>query len=205
MYVPPKFTVTTDDAWKLVEEAGAGFLVHNGAEGFKSVFTPVHVGSDRRVVTAHLAKANDWWKSLNDGDDVMALFLVASSYVSPSYYPSRFENPAHVPTWNYQSVEIKGKVTLHHDADWLRRQVNLVTDHFEKDREPQWHVADSDHAHIERLLGAIVGVEIAVTEITAAAKLSQNRLDIDRESVRDNLAQGTLRERWTARKMGYDE
>jgi len=98
MYVPPKFSVEQEAAWKIVKEAGAGLLVASSPEGMESVFVPVVVSEDRTKMTSHLAKANKWWRALKDGDEVLAVFLAASAYVSPSNYPSRFENSGVVPT-----------------------------------------------------------------------------------------------------------
>ena len=43
MYVPPKFSVEQEAAWKIVKEAGAGLLVACSPEGMESVFVPVVV------------------------------------------------------------------------------------------------------------------------------------------------------------------
>ena len=69
------------------------------------------VSEDRRTLTSHLAKANPWWRSASDGIEVLGLFVAASAYVSPTYYPSRFENPGVVPTWNYVAAEVRGRLT----------------------------------------------------------------------------------------------
>jgi GNAT superfamily N-acetyltransferase len=113
MYIPPQFRVEQDAAWDIVKEAGAGLLVVSGLEGMESVFVPVVVSEDRSKLTSHVAKANKWWRTLNDGDEVLAIFLAASAYVSPSLYPSRFEKPGVVPTWNFVMAEVRGTVTVH--------------------------------------------------------------------------------------------
>jgi len=136
VYVPPKHALDEEAAWKIVREAGAGMLIVATPDGLQSVFVPVVVSEDRTKILTHVAKANSWWRSLNDGDEVLALFLVASAYVSPSNYPSRFENPGVVPTWNYVATEVRGHLTVHDDSEWLQRQVRLVTDQFELGRSP---------------------------------------------------------------------
>src|SRR5271170_2169192 len=80
MYVPPKFAVNEENAWSIVEDAGAGVLVITTSEGLASVFVPVIVSDDRRTLLSHLARANPWWKSVGAGTDVLALFLTASAY-----------------------------------------------------------------------------------------------------------------------------
>jgi transcriptional regulator len=201
MYVPPSFAIDEDDAWRVVNDAGAGMLVIQNESGLSSVYVPVIVSDDRRTIRTHVAKANPWWKSVGEGADVLALFLAASAYVTPSYYPSRLENPGVVPTWNYVAAEVRGRATIHDDSEWKLAQTTAVTSHFEAGRDPEWRADDLDSHYREVQMKAIVGVEIAVVSIEGKAKLSQNRPDIDRRSVRENFADGSLAERNVAHRM----
>ncbi len=201
MYVPPKHAIDEAAAWNVVREAGAGMLVVQTPDGLQSVFVPVVVSEDHTTILSHLARANSWWRSLKDGDEVLGLFLVASAYVSPSNYPSRFENSGVVPTWNYVAAEIRGRLTIHDDPEWLLRQVRLVTEQFEAGRSPQWHLDDASSEYVDRQVKAIVGIEIDVEAIHGKAKLSQNRPAVDHDTVRDNFNQGTPAERNVAERM----
>ena len=204
MYVPPKFSVEQEAAWDIIKDAGAGLLVVSGPEGMESVFVPVVVNTDRTRLTSHVAKANKWWRALNNGDEVLAVFLAASAYVSPSNYPSRFEKHEVVPTWNFVMAEVRGTVTVHPDAEWLKKQTTSVTEEFERQRNPQWLISEMPSEYYDQQLKAIVGLEILVTDIQGKAKLSQNRPEIDHNSVRDNFAQGTLSEQNVAHRMNLD-
>ena len=204
MYVPPKHAIDEEAAWAVVREAGAGMLVVAAPDGLRSVFVPVIVSDDRTKVLSHVAKANPWWRTVDDGDEVLGLFLVASAYVSPSNYPSRFESPGTVPTWNYVAAEVRGRARVHDDAQWLHHQVRELTDQFEAGRSPRWRVEDAPGEYVDRQVKAIVGVEIDVVSIEGKAKLSQNRPDIDHDSVRDNFARGTPAERNVAARMTDD-
>jgi transcriptional regulator len=204
MYVPPKHAIDDAAAWRIVREAGAGMLVVATPDGLQSVFVPVVVNDDHTKILSHLARANSWWRSLKDGDEVLGLFLVASAYVSPSNYPSRFESPGVVPTWNYVATEVRGRLTIHDDPEWLLRQVRLVTEQFEAGRSPQWLLDDAPSEYVERQVKAIVGIEVDVVAIQGKAKLSQNRPEVDHDAVRDNLAQGTPAERNVAARMNDD-
>jgi transcriptional regulator len=201
VYVPSKFALDDDEAWAIVSDAGAGMLVIATPSGLASVFVPVVVSENRQTLTSHLAKANSWWKSVNDDTEVLALFLAASAYVTPSYYPSRFENPGVVPTWNYVAAEVRGRLTLHKEPGWKLNQVRSLTQQFERGRDPEWRVDDLDQKFREQQLKAIVGMEIEVISIEGKAKLSQNRAVIDHDSVRDNFAKGSLGEQNVAQRM----
>ena len=204
MYVPPKHSVGEDEAWGIVRESGAGLLIISTPEGLQSVFVPVVVSEDRRTIVTHVARANRWWRSAHDAD-VLAIFLTASAYVSPSNYPTRLENPGVVPTWNYVAAEVRGTVTVHDDLQWLSNQVRMVTARFEAHRTPEWRVEDAAASYVDQQLKAIVGIEIDVTSVEGKSKLSQNRPIIDHDTVRDNLGQGTLSERIVAAHMNADE
>ena len=201
MYVPPAFSLDDEAAWAVVREGGAGMLVRTTSTGLASVFVPVVLSSEKTVLTSHVARANSWWRDAIEGEEVLALFLAASSYVSPSYYPSRMENPGVVPTWNYVAAEVHGQLYVHDDAEWLRAQVRTVTDSFEENRSPRWSVDDAPSDFISHQLRAIVGLEIRVTSIEGKAKLSQNRPGIDHDNVALELARRGLAEQNVARRM----
>jgi transcriptional regulator len=201
MYIPPKFFTDDQEAWRIVDDAGAGMLVIQTPEGLASVFVPVIVSENRRTLLSHLARANPWWKSVSDGSEVLALFLAASAYVTPSYYPSRLENPGVVPTWNYVAAEVHGRVTLHDEPEWKLDQVKELTHHFERGRDPEWKVDDLDEKYRDAQLRGIVGIEIEVLSIEGKAKLSQNRPEVDHDSVRDHFAEGSLSEQNVAKRM----
>lgn len=202
MYNPSAFHVDEDEAWRVVDHAGAGLFVRPGAHGLVSVFAPVLVDDTRTVLRSHVARANPWWR-LDEGDslEVLVVFLAASAYVSPSLYPSRAREPAVVPTWNYAAVEVRGTLRVADDLEWKRDQVRALTAHFEAPRAPQWRVDDLDEDFLTRQLRAIVGLELTVTSIEGKEKLSQNRPDEDRRHVRATFFDGTLREQNTARWM----
>jgi transcriptional regulator len=204
MYVPKLFAVDDDMAWHVVDEAGAGMLVIQTESGLASVYVPVIVSDDRRTIKTHVAKANPWWKSMDGKTDVLALFVTASAYVSPNYYPSRVENPGVVPTWNYVAAEVRGRAAIHDDLEWKLDQTRDLTSHFERGYDPEWRADDLDPHYREQQLQAIVGVEIDVISIEGKAKLSQNRPDVDRRSVRDHFAEGSPEQRNVSRRMSND-
>ncbi len=187
MYVPVKFATALDAAWRVVTDAGAANLVVATPEGLRSVFVPFVVGADRTTLTSHVARANPWWRGLDGDLEVLALFVAASAYVSPTYYPSRLVNPSVVPTWNYVAAEVRGRLRIHDDHAWLADQVRRQTAHYESANPEPWRVEDAPADFIDHQLRAIVGVEIEVLSIEGKAKLSQNRPPEDRVSVREHL------------------
>lgn len=181
MYVPGHFRIDDDAAWRLVEEIAFGHLVTHGPAGFQATPLPLLADPAGAVLRGHVARANGHWRSL-DGADAIVVMSIADHYVSPSWYPSKRDEPRVVPTWNYDAVHLVGTVTVHHDPEWLLELVTALTDHHEGGRDPAWHVSDAPADFIDKMVRAVVGVEMRVTGIEGKAKRSQNR------STQDQLA-----------------
>ncbi len=201
MYVPRLYSLDEEASWAVVREAGAGFLVAASANGLITVFAPVVVDDDRRTLRAHVARANPWWSTVRDGDEITALFNLADSYVSPNLYPSKHENPSVAPTWDYVVAEVRGRVTIRDDAPWTLDVVRRLTNQFETTQEQPWSVDDAPAQYVSKLLERIVGVEVTIDAISASAKLSQNQPVQNHDAVRDTFARGTERERQVASRM----
>ena len=92
-----------------------------------------------------------------------------------------------VPTWNYTTVHLTGRVRVHDDIEWLRALVTALTEEHEAGREHPWAVSDAPEAYVAGQLRGIVGVELVVERVEAKAKLSQNRSEADRSGVVEGL------------------
>ena len=120
---------------------------------------------------------------LSEPVDAIVLVDGPDGYVSPSWYPSKSESGEVVPTWNYVSVHLHGRLSVVHDAEWLREMVESLTVRYESEREQPWSVDDAPADYLDRMLRGIVGVEFVVERVEGKAKLSQNRSEADRAGV----------------------
>jgi transcriptional regulator len=112
------------------------------------------------------------------------VFHGPQGYVSPNWYPSKHANGGReVPTWNYAVAHVHGRLRVVRDAGWLRALLDALTNRFEASEPAPWKVADAPADHVEKLLGAIVGIEIAIERIEGKFKLSQNHPDANRAGV----------------------
>jgi transcriptional regulator len=182
MYVPAPFAVDDEAALAMLEHAGFGALV-TGA--LSAVQLPFMVAKGPLRLIGHVAKVNPIWRE-GPGEGLLIARGV-NAYVSPSFYASKAEHGRVVPTWNYEAVHVRGEIAWFEDRARLSSIVDALTDRFERDREHPWAVSDAPSDYVERMLGAIVGVELKVTTIEAARKLSQNKSDADRAGVRAGL------------------
>lgn len=183
MYIP-RFNLVDDETEirGMVAAVGAAELITVGSDGYPlASLLPVIWRED--TVVAHMARANPHWSAI--ADDTPALLVCTSphAYVSPSWYAAKAEHGRVVPTWNYSSVHLTGRVRVHTDAGWLRAAVTDLTEVHEAGRAEPWAVADAPAAYIEKNLRAIVGIEMHVERVEGKAKLSQNRSAEDRAGV----------------------
>jgi transcriptional regulator len=159
------------------------------------------------VLHAHLARANAQWQTV-EGQEVLVVFQGANAYISPQWYASKAEHGKVVPTWNYESLQVWGKASVVQDSTWLHQQVNALTDHHETTIAggTPWRVSDAPNDYIDSQLKGIVGLEIAVTQITGKLKASQNRSSVDRAGVVAGLqCQGGSAARRMAGLVGANE
>lgn len=166
-------------------------LVSHGEQGLLATHLPVLVDTaegEFGTVYAHLARANRQWQDLERGAEALLVFPGADAYVSPSYYPSKADNPKVVPTWNYLAVHAYGPAEVIHDAAPLLSIVTRLTERHEQGRDNPWQVADAPRDYLDGMLRAIVGIRLPIARLQGARKLSQNRSAQDIAGVREGLA-----------------
>jgi transcriptional regulator len=150
---------------------------------------PLLVDSDpmpNGSLRGHVARANPLWRQVPEGE-VLAVFQGPQAYVTPSWYPSKHEHGKVVPTWNYAVVHVRGPLVVHDDREWLRDLVSRLTDAREAGLPRPWGVGDAPADYVDRMLEAIVGIEIPVASIEGKWKVSQNRQPADRAGVAAGL------------------
>jgi transcriptional regulator len=189
VYVPAHFAADDAVVRDLLDNHGAADLVTATAEGLQATFLPFlfdpSVG-EHGALLGHLARNNDHWRAEPVGD---ALVIVRGpdAYVSPSWYPSKTEHGRVVPTWNYVTAHVHGRLVVHDDAGFVEDVVRRLTAKHEAAIERPWSVDDSPPAFFAGQLKAIVGVEIVISRIEAKVKMSQNRPPADVDGVISGL------------------
>jgi transcriptional regulator len=199
----PSFNRVDDEtqARRMVAAVGAAELVTVGADGYpQATLLPVLWRGD--TVLAHMARANPHWRHIADDSPVLLVAGGPQAYVSPAWYAAKAEHGRVVPTWNYTSVHLTGRVRVHDDVEWVRRMVTALTVEHESGRENQWAVTDAPETYVAGQLRGIVGIEVQVERFEAKAKLSQNRSEADRDGVVHGIrAEGPLAAQSVADEM----
>lgn len=142
------------------------------------------------TLRGHIARGNSLWRELEADAPVLAVFTGADSYISPNWYAAKREHGKVVPTWNYATVHVRGRIRFIQDAAWLRELVGNLTDTFEAASPLPWRVSDAPEDYVAGMLRAIVGLEITVTDVVGKFKGSQNRSLEDRAGVEAALRSG---------------
>ena len=183
MYIPAHFAIDDDAVLQLLARHGAADLVTQTADGLVATMLPFvyepAVG-EHGALYGHVARNNDQWRRPAHGES-LAIIRGPDAYISPSWYASKAEHGRVVPTWNYVTAHVYGRLVVHDDPVWVEDIVRRLTAKHETARlaspgqAPAWSVDDAPRKFIEGQLRAIVGLELQITRIEAKAKLSQNR------------------------------
>jgi transcriptional regulator len=196
MYLPATFVATNGEATALIGAHPLAQLVVHGPDGL--VATPVPLIGRANSLVGHLTKANPL---CGHGGAALAIFAGPDAYVSPGLYPTKAETGKVVPTWNYETVQVRGTLVFHDDSEWKLGLVSELTNHFERDRAQPWRVTDAPADYIGKLLNSIIGIELVDLTIVAKRKLSQNRPDQDRLAVESAFSNGSRAEKAVAEAM----
>jgi len=185
MYLPKHFEETRVDVLHgLIRAHPLGALVTRSGDGLEANHIPFEIDPDPApfgTLRAHVARANPVWR---EGlGEALVIFQGPEIYVSPSWYPSKREGGKVVPTWNYAVVHAYGALRAVDDAAWLRTFVERLTDRHEAARPDRWHVTDAPPDYVDKMVTAIVGIELPVARLAGKGKVSQNRPAADRAGV----------------------
>lgn len=195
MYLPPIFSESrTEVLYQLIRAYPFATLVTHSEADLDANHLPFELeilDHGQAVLFAHIAKQNPLFQMIKNGSDVLVIFQARNAYISPSWYPTKATHHQHVPTWNYQVVHIKGKITFIEDEKTIRGILARLTRTHEASQEKPWRISDAPPAYIQTELAHIVAIKIEIENIIGKFKLGQNREKIDLMNAGNNLiAQG---------------
>lgn len=193
MYLPEHFAERDAAALlDLVNSHPLGILITNAPSGLDANHIPFEVEADLAPggrLRAHVARNNPVWQEASADQQVLVIFRGADAYISPNWFPSKHELHRQVPTWNYRVVHVHGVLRIRDDEKYVRGIVGRLTRrHEEGTRDPRpWKMSDSEPEYINKMIEAIVGIEVEITKVEGKFKLSQNKDERDRSNVADQL------------------
>ncbi|MBB6331917.1 transcriptional regulator [Chryseobacterium sediminis] len=150
---------------------------------------------ENAYIETHISRANPQAKTLKNGDEVLCDFLGAHTYISSSWY-----DHINVSTWNYEAVQIYGKIELmNHDE--LYAHLDKLTSKYEKFQQCPMMVKDMGKEFVEKEMKGAFGIKIIPNEIFIKQKLSQNRKEADYDNIINHLEGSDDNARKIAEKM----
>ena len=185
MYVPQHFALTPDQVQELLAGVGAADLVTAGEQGLVATFLPFAFDPDageHGSLISHVARNNRQWCDPVTGE-AMVIVHGAEHYVSPRWLPSLAEHGQVVPTWNYVTVHAYGRLVAHDDPAWTEAAVRRLTER----HETTYSLDQVPRDFLERMLRAVVGIEVQLTRVEAKAKMSQNKVPDDVAGIIEGL------------------
>jgi transcriptional regulator len=193
VYTPAHFDETRPELLhQLVRDHPLGLLITQGENGLDANPIPFLLDTeDGRpgVLRAHVARANPVWREARADVETLVVFQGPQTYITPNWYPVKAETGKVVPTWNYITVQARGKLVVRDDTAWVHQLVTRLTQRHEATQLKPWAVTDAPAPFVDTMLGAIVGIEIVLTELIGKWKVSQNRSAADRAGVQQGLAE----------------
>ena len=191
MYLPAHFNETRNEVLRalmrarplctLVTQTDLGLIANHVP--VQTLDEPAPLG----CIRGHIARANSLWREYRSASQALAIFQGPQVYISPSFYPSKAKTGEVVPTWDYAVVHASGTLRFIDDPQWLRGFVAGLTDTHEAPRMQRWKIDDAPAAYIDKMLKLIVGFEFSISSLAGKWKVSQNRTQLDRQGVIQNL------------------
>lgn len=117
----------------------------------------------------HVMKGTDHHRAMKAATDILVLFTGPHGYVSAAWY----DGPPSASTWNYLSVQAKGKLRFRDEEGTIEALRNLTNQYEGEDSPASFSQLATDYiaAHVK----AIEAFDIDVYELKNTFKLSQNK------------------------------
>ena len=179
MYQPKQFEENRPEVLRaVVQQHPLALLITLCDDGLQADPIPLLWREDAQgnvVLAGHVARANPLWQRTRFDTEVLAVFQGPQHYISPGWYATKAAHGRAVPTWNYVTVQARGPLRVVQDAAWLRQLVDDLTAQQEAPMPQPWRVDDAPADYTAKMLAAVVGIEMTVTQWAGKWKTSQNQ------------------------------
>lgn len=169
MYIPKYFQIHDEEIiYDFVKEYSFAtlFSQHNGEP--YATHLPLTLNKSENALYGHFARPNEQWRDIGN-QQVLVVFQGPHCYISPSWY----ETLMAVPTWNYISIHIYGRLEIIENQKKIFESLNDMVNKYEKP-DSSYNLNNIDSKFMEGMTKGIVAFKINITKIEAKAKLSQN-------------------------------
>ena len=203
MHPSSSFRMSEAEALSFATQAGIGHLTTLLDGRIESVLIPFYIDHehDSPTIYGHVSASNPQAASISESAEALIIVDGPIAYVSPSLYPTKMESGRVVPTLNYLSVQIRGRLEPTSSTEDFRKLLAALTSRFETKRDEPWSIDDAPSEFINVQMKTIRGFSMRIEEIQGVAKHNQNRTEADRISVHTSFKGGNDDERQIAKWM----
>ena len=146
MYIPRKFALTDEQTAAALAAADFAQLVSHDPSGLLVTPLPLIYDPTSHSLIGHVSRANPHWHA--DGAESVAIFAGPRTPTSrPNFYATKSETGKVVPTWNYEVLNVYGRLVVHDDPDWVLDLVTELTNRHEAGRPEPWQVTDAPETY----------------------------------------------------------
>ncbi len=128
------------------------------------------------TVYGHVAAANPHVAALKSRALSTIIFNGAHAYISADWYDAPERS---VPTWNYESVKVKGRPEILDKSQWMS-EMTILTETYEPDNA--WQISKAE-AYTQKLMSAIVYFKMTLDSVEAICKMSNNKKPSEVETI----------------------
>ncbi|PLS04823.1 FMN-binding negative transcriptional regulator [Neobacillus cucumis] len=169
MYIPKHFKINDEGMiYDFMEKYSFATLFSQHKGEPCATHLPLILNKSDNALYGHFARPNEQWKDA-ENQQVLVIFQGPHCYISPSWY----ETMKAVPTWNYVSIHVYGKLEIIENQKVIFDSLNDMIKKYESPASP-YNLIDVDPSFIEGMSKGIVAFRIIITKMEAKAKLSQN-------------------------------
>jgi transcriptional regulator len=169
MFIPKHFQLNDEEMiYDFIEKYSFATLFSQHKGEPYATHLPLILNKDENALYGHFARPNEQWKDVG-GQQVLVVFQGPHCYISPSWY----ETMKAVPTWNYVSIHLYGRMEIVEDPKVIFDSLNDMVKKYENPDSP-YNLSDVDPNFIKGMSKGIVAFRINISKIEAKAKLSQN-------------------------------
>jgi transcriptional regulator len=183
MYIPSAFKVHPALALAFAGARDFGLVI--ACDGGRPVaatlpFRLIEADGKSPRVAFHVARANPLAELAAKGGNWLLAVQGADAYVSADWYASRDQ----VPTWLYETVQLGGPVHVMPAAHAVEH-LDALTARFELPLAPKpaWSSGRVEPPRLNKMLQAIVAIEMLVETVAGKFKLNQHKDDADHVAV----------------------
>ena len=122
MYIPAHFAADDAAVQELLARHGAADLITLTEDGLLATMLPFAYepsAGEQGALYGHVARNNDQWRTPALGESLV-IVRGPDAYVSPSWYAAKAEHGRVVPTWNYVTAHVYGRLVVHDDRPGSR-------------------------------------------------------------------------------------